>query len=411
MPTPAKPKQKKPLDVIQSKGIRIPIYTAGGDKTILAYYAEGRRKLVKCQSLEAARRRARDIVEELTSGSAHVRSLSLRELTAVDDALTMLRPIGVNLSEAVRLYTRAHSILQGADLVEAADFYRRHLVKRQTVPKKLPEVVEEFLEMIKARGRSFRYHQDCQGRLNRLVKSFRGHIAEITVTDLERWLSGIKVTGRNRNNYRATIRTLFTFAQKRGYLPREQRAEAELIEKDTERTNAIGIYTPSEIEKLIKAAPLRFRAFVVLGAFAGLRTAEIRRLDWSDIKMTEGHISLARGKAKTAQRRLIPIQDNLRLWLIPVLETTGPLVPAYGSDSSFLRAFRESLPSGTTLVHNGLRHSYATYRLAVVKSADAVALELGNSPKKLFSNYRELASEAEGLAYFAVQPLELVKAA
>ena len=53
---------------------------------------------------------------------------------------------------------------------------------------------------------------------------------------------------------------------------------------------------------------------------------------------------------------------------------------------------------------NGLRHSYASYRLAIVKSADQVALEMGNSPRKLFQNYRELVTEAESTSWFAVLP-------
>ena len=56
------------------------------------------------------------------------------------------------------------------------------------------------------------------------------------------------------------------------------------------------------------------------------------------------------------------------------------------------------------MVPNGLRHSYASYRLAAVKSADQVALEMGNSPRKLFANYREIVTEAEAGKWFAVKP-------
>jgi len=47
------------------------------------------------------------------------------------------------------------------------------------------------------------------------------------------------------------------------------------------------------------------------------------------------------------------------------------------------------------LVHNGLRHSYCSYRMAETKSAPQVDLEDGNSPKMLFEHYRELATVAE----------------
>ena len=50
------PKKRGPVEVIQGKNTRIPIYDAGAGKYIAAYYAEGKRKLVKFQSLDAAKR-------------------------------------------------------------------------------------------------------------------------------------------------------------------------------------------------------------------------------------------------------------------------------------------------------------------------------------------------------------------
>jgi hypothetical protein len=56
------------------------------------------------------------------------------------------------------------------------------------------------------------------------------------------------------------------------------------------------------------------------------------------------------------------------------------------------------------LVHNGLRHSFCSYRLAVTKSAAQVSLEAGNSPKMLFQNYRELVTEKSAKEYFGILP-------
>jgi hypothetical protein len=53
---------------------------------------------------------------------------------------------------------------------------------------------------------------------------------------------------------------------------------------------------------------------------------------------------------------------------------------------------------------NCLRHSYASYRLAATADAARVALEMGNSPAKLFSNYRELADEHDAKAWFSIAP-------
>ena len=56
---------------------------------------------------------------------------------------------------------------------------------------------------------------------------------------------------------------------------------------------------------------------------------------------------------------------------------------------------------------NALRHSYASYRLADVKDAARVALEMGNSPSMLFRNYRELVTEQQAQEWFALTPAQV----
>jgi hypothetical protein len=55
---------------------------------------------------------------------------------------------------------------------------------------------------------------------------------------------------------------------------------------------------------------------------------------------------------------------------------------------------------------NVLRHSFISCRIAVVKSADQVALEAGNSPAIIFKNYRELTTEEQADKWFGILPEE-----
>lgn len=54
--------------------------------------------------------------------------------------------------------------------------------------------------------------------------------------------------------------------------------------------------------------------------------------------------------------------------------------------------------------HNGLRHSFISYRLAVVKDVGQVSLEAGNSPQMVFKHYRQLVRESEAKAWFSIMP-------
>jgi integrase len=54
---------------------------------------------------------------------------------------------------------------------------------------------------------------------------------------------------------------------------------------------------------------------------------------------------------------------------------------------------------------NGLRHSFASYRLAACHDAPRVAGELGHtSPKMLYSTYRELVLPEEAERYWKLVP-------
>ena len=54
---------------------------------------------------------------------------------------------------------------------------------------------------------------------------------------------------------------------------------------------------------------------------------------------------------------------------------------------------------------NGLRHSFASYRLGATQDAPRVASELGHtSPKMLYSTYRELVLPVEAERYWKLVP-------
>jgi hypothetical protein len=53
-----------------------------------------------------------------------------------------------------------------------------------------------------------------------------------------------------------------------------------------------------------------------------------------------------------------------------------------------------------------LRDSFISYRIAIVQSADQVALEAGNSPSIIFKHYRELTTPKVAEKWFGIMPKE-----
>lgn len=54
--------------------------------------------------------------------------------------------------------------------------------------------------------------------------------------------------------------------------------------------------------------------------------------------------------------------------------------------------------------HNGLRHSYCSYRLAVTADVARVSYEAGNSPAIIHAHYKSLVTEKAGKKWFAIMP-------
>jgi hypothetical protein len=57
------------------------------------------------------------------------------------------------------------------------------------------------------------------------------------------------------------------------------------------------------------------------------------------------------------------------------------------------------------VANNGLRHSFASYRLAAIHDAPRVASELGlRTPQLLYNTYRELVLPQEAERYWKIEP-------
>ena len=286
----------------------------------------------------------------------------------------------------------------GKTIKEATDFFIAHL-KASEKSCTAVELVKELVAAKKADGASVRHVDDLDSRLNIFADNFDGKpVATITSTEIDDWLRSLPVSAVTRNHYRRLIVLAFNFAVKRGYATDNPAAKTD---KAKERAGDIGILSVAESARLLESATPDILPYIAVGLFAGLRRAELERLDWSEIDFESGLIEVKAEKSKTAQRRLVTMQPNLREWLLPVRKHKGNITPER-FNAQFVQARKAA--GITDWPDNALRHSFASYHLAHFKNAALTALELGHHNSRItFAHYRELVRPKEAERYWNIK--------
>lgn len=456
-----------------SKGsVSVKIYRTpshGSESFTLAYYQDGARKRPTFPTFKAAKAEADVVVLKLASSNIDVLHLTSADRAVYLRARELLDPLGVSLEVAAAEYAHIKRILGDTPPTTAAEYYKRKHPKEIEV-KLVKNVVAELLAAKKADKCSDRYQQCLKYNLGKFEKRFTGNISAVSGGEIDAWLRSSGLSPRTRNNIRTSLHTLFGFAESKRYVEKDH-DELESVVRVKDREGEIEVFTPAELIEILSCASDRMIPFLTLGAFAGIRHAEIQRLEWSDIRFDDAMITIGASKAKTASRRLVPIVPNLREWLMKHRLASGLVVShrnvafelhmlvkwanrlrraawaeANGITAedlekadarakelaakrekgraglaSKLQSQKGEVPPGAETAeiegwdafawkHNALRHSFISYRVAQIQDVAKVSLEAGNSPRMVFSNYRELVRAVDAEKWFGIAP-EAVEAA
>lgn len=373
----------------------------GKDRFTVEWYEGGQRKRLTRVDLEEAKTEAKFVAERLNAGQGEILALSGKDRDSFQHAKAKLRALDIPLADAIDEYVAAKAI--GVPLLAAAKHYQEtHFAKLPA--KTVTEVYEEMLAAKRKDGASDAYLHDLKSRLGHFSRDFKARIADVQTSDLDAWLRSLNLSPRSRNNHRNTIVSLFNFARAAGYLNRDRIPAAKHTALAKAKRKAISFFTPQEFAKLLNADDKIIRPLFVLGGCAGLRTEEIKRLSWEDIRWEESSIVISEDTSKGGEarrRRIAPLTVPAAAWLADWKNKTGRVLPLDQPDQR-VRAVCETV--GVAWKRNGLRHSFITYRVATEKDFVKVAYEAGNSPAMIRSNYDAVATEKEGKLWFSVMP-------
>ena len=221
-------------------------------------------------------------------------------------------------------------------------------------------------------------------------------------------------SARSRSNRRNAWITFFRWCVRHGHLPHGEPTAPERLDAPILLRGVPSTWTPDELEILIANVEDKHRAWLACAAFAGIRSEELcpspqskkTPLMWEDFYWREKIIRLRPATDKNGRGRVIPILPALEDALHGVRQTSGRV----GATAAPTTAPKGGTEAETTRLghlvggwrRNALRHSFISYRAAVVGISKAAA-EAGNSESESRKSYQDAKSLDEGVRWFAVR--------
>jgi integrase len=366
----------------------------------VAYSSPTGRQRRTFANLDLAKSEASTIAQNLADGDIEALKLTGREKQIYVEAERAIAGTGLPLHSVAHEFARAFDILGGANIVEAARYYKKH------VDVDLPQVtvtdaVEKFRAAKEAEGMSAMYLKDIRGLLGDFAKDFQCPLSSIQPEDLREYLNAKRVGLVSKENRRRMLVVLFNFAKAQGWLRANQETAADALGTYKIKQRDVEIYKPAEIRRLLNAAESDFLPYLALIAFGGVRREELHKgLSWDAINFDRGTITVPASIAKTARKRKIVMSENLMEWLAPYRLKSGPI---FDIDPR-KRIAKVVKAAKVNWKRNALRHSFGSYRMEQTKNEGQVALEMGNSPKVVKDHYFEIVDENEAKEYWSINP-------
>lgn len=268
------------------------------------------------------------------------------------------------------------------------------------ISTKLHDAIAALLVAKKAANKRPKYVTNLKQYLGAFAND-RGDIsvANVDVQMIEAWLSVRHGTPSSRATGINRIRTLLSFAKRRGWISENP---CDRLERVTVEPEAPQILTVAQCRRLLLACCSALRPWVVLCLFVGLRPAEAERLDWSAVRIKDRRVVVDAAASKVRRRRIIPILETAARWLSLDAQEAGPVV---SSHSTLRRRRREAArASEIDWSQDVLRHSFGSYALGAGHGTNTVADWMGNSPRILLSHYRELVTPEDAAEFWELKP-------
>jgi len=321
-------------------------------------------------------------------------SLTDKQRIDATEALSLLAPVNVSLVQACR-------------------YYLKHA--KPARPLAIKEAIRHFLEAKQRAGRRPVYLKNLSYTLHIFGRHFGDRLVnDVTHEEIEAFVLSLPLSLRSQAHYYADLSNLFNYSVKQNHCAANPMNR---LERPRGEDAAIGILTVEQAARLLELAHehhgLKMLPFITLGLFCGLRREELIRLEWSRVNLAEGFIEVTAAASKTRQRRIVRLTHTLPggrngkaivyqpaiKWLRRVtIPNAGPVTP---SDAPYQLQKLAELAGIQPYPRNALRHSFASYLMALTQNAAVVAEQLGHAGfESLYRNYRQLVTPKSATQYW-----------
>ena len=244
-------------------------------------------------------------------------------------------------------------------------------------------------------------------RTYQLMRSFKqwalaqdALVTALSTSDIERFFKQrcTEISDKTANEELAMIKRFFRWLQNRDYLVKDPAAS---IERLKQSPSVVRIFTPQEIQLIMKHATPTQRPFYQMLLFTGLRDGEMRNLEWDDVDFEQNvlYVRIKQDwKPKTGRGRIVPLAYQAREVLM-TLTRQGPYVFSTRNGNRWAPPRqpwmdlldRIDASEGVKLKHqvslHTFRHTFATLCLMQGVDIKTVSEFLGHSSVKMTEKY------------------------
>lgn len=276
--------------------------------------------------------------------------------------------------------------------------------------KSISRLVGTFLEEHAGRAG----HDTAKNHLDKLRAEFGGiTLDELNPYRLRKWIGALPLQPRTRWGIYATGRTFARWAVRFRFASVNPFEAMGAPDKGDPPKTILTVEQMKElldaekVARALKVAPPSYMmAWIALGAFAGLRSEEILRMTWDqvDFETKEIHVpDFAIKKTRGGMRERYVAMLPAFLSFCPRGEKGAKIIPVSRTTFHYHATRLAGILGERAWPHNCLRHSFASYHLAMWEDAGKTAHQMGHtSTAMVHQNYARAVKKADAVKWWGI---------